>query len=331
MRGRLILYAVAFAVVHSLFAIVVLPFCMPECNASYATAITRHLFANDPPPVIKKQRHRSVSDPVRFAWGVISEPQDVEFRSVLLQTYLSDNQRICPLSKKNMPRECQIAFTFVVEDKDTIFYSNKEDYVTHFSSSKTTNIRSSWFHYASQFDVDYVAQVDMHTLVIPSRFLDFVQDTLSSPKLRRVYGGYPRDRWECGGFKDWKCRQMTGQIFMDPSFYFLSSDLARRIPDNLDPKDPSSVANWVFDLPMPVMQASFRSSDGIWEEGPTTPRDYRQRWNYLSEHRFAKNLLSSNADKKIVPRYEGKALVDEFYRRVPWKWFPDRFTRWNLP
>jgi hypothetical protein len=228
-----------------------------------------------------------------------------------------------------MPNECQIAYTFVVEDSD-MKNETEADYVTYFSSSKTSSTLSSWFQYASQLDVDYVAKVDIDTLVIPSRFLEFVQDTLSSPQLRRVYGGSPRDRWECGGMKSWRCRQMAGKIFMDQGLYFLSTELAQSMPDNLDQKDPLSVANWVFSLPMPVMQASIRPSHALWEEGPPTPRDYRERWEYLMEHRFANDLLSSTSDK-FVPRYDGKALVDEFYRRVPWKWFPDRFTRWNFP
>jgi hypothetical protein len=209
------------------------------------------------------------------------------------------------------------------------------------TSSGTTTL-SAWFQQASQLDIDFVAKVDLQTLVIPSRFFDFMEETLSSSSpLRRsnIYGGSPRDRWECGGMKKWQCRQMAGKTFMSPELYFLSRDLAEMVPDDLKEEDPLSVANWVFNLPTPVLQVTMRPSlHGLWEneEGSITPNDYRKRWNYLVDQQFAKKELHSTTSTETqsslyVPRYEGKSLLDEFYRRVPWGWFPDRFTRWNLP
>jgi hypothetical protein len=201
---------------------------------------------------------------------------------------------------------------------------------------------SEWFHYASQFDeIDYVAKVDLNTLIYPTNFIDIVlNQRLDSPYLKRVYGGQPVDRISCGGMKYWKCRQMVGQTYMSPELFFLSKDLARTIPPDIE-SDSYGISNWLYDGGQtinsffsrdfqngnaPILQLTLRAAkQGLWEIGPTQPAEYQERWNDLKRQGFKADLLMN------TPRTPRPSVLEDLYfYYIPWERFPKGLTKFNL-
>lgn len=288
----------------------------------------------------RRRRRLVESEPVRFAWGIVSHPDDDTTREILRQTYLASDPRICVLGDGvPLPTYCQIAYTFVlpsslIEDYGSsapIFGDAKD--ITYLPEARDYSLLSRWFRYASRADVDYVAKVDATTLLFPDKFLEATGDMLASPDLYRVIGGLPRDRWDCGGFSMWKCRQMVARTFMSTELYFMSTDLAARVPTNISDDDPALLANWLSSSwpQLPTMQVTFQPSHGLWESQPsgTTSSELWERWNFLKTGQFSRQLL--RLSEMPSPRWEGRSLLDEFYRRIPWKFFPDSLTRFDLP
>lgn len=282
------------------------------------------------------RRRLTESDPLRFAWGIVSQPHDEEIREVLRKTYLND-PRICILGddSSELHESCKIAYTFVLplhilEDYGSLAPSSPD--IAYLPVNTEQSLISSWFRYAATLDVDYVAKIDATTLVFPDRFLDMAQDMLGSPLMYRVIGGMPRDRWDCGGFSKWKCRQMKGRTFMSPELYFMSTDLAARAPLHILDEEPDRLSNWLAEsLPQfPTMQVTIQPSHGLWEKQPldATSSAIQQRWDYLKSRKYSRQLV--RVDNSAAPRWNGTSLLDEFYRRIPWKYLPDSLTRFNL-
>jgi hypothetical protein len=289
----------------------------------------------------RRRRRLVESEPVRFAWGIISHPDDDAIRQVLRQTYLASDPRICVLEDTEaLPTDCQIAYTFIlpsslIEDYGSsapIVFEDAKD-ITYLPETRTNSLLAMWFRHASRADVDYVAKVDATTLLFPGQFLAATEDMLASPNLHRVIGGLPRDRWDCGGFSKWKCRQMVARTFMSTELYFMSTDLAAFVPMDISDDDPVRLANWLSSSfpQLPTMQVTMQPSHGLWEYQPpnSSSSQLLERWEYLKSQQFSRQLLRSNEGPS--PRWEGTSLVDEFYRRIPWKLFPDSLTRFNLP
>lgn len=289
----------------------------------------------------RRKRRLTESQPIRFAWGIVSHPDDEDIRQALRSTYLSSDPRICVLRDDGaaLPLECQIAYTFllptsVLEDSGSAapLFEDAKD-ITYLPATRDRSLISTWFHYAAHTDVDYVAKVDATTLVFPDLFLEASQDMLGSPDLFRVIGGTPRDRWDCGGFSQWKCRQMVGRTFMSTELYFLSIDLAALVPLDVSDDEPVRLSNWLASsLPqLPTLQVTYQPSHGLWENhsSNTTGIELTERWQYLESQQFSRKLIEPNHSP--APRWQGTSLMDEFYRRIPWKYFPESLTRFNLP
>ncbi len=288
----------------------------------------------------RRRRRLMETEPVRFAWGIMSHPEDENTRNVLRQTYLSSDPRICMLQESvSLPPDCRIAYTFLLPSSlmeeygsiATISADAKD--VTYLPESPQRTILSTWFRYAARMDVDYVAKVDATTLLFPEKFLEVAQEMLSSPELQRVIGGIPRDRWDCGGFSRWKCRQMVGRTYMSTELYFLSTDLAAVVPLDVSDDDPVRLSNWLSSsLPqLPTMQVTIQPNHSLWESQPSSisSSELRNRWEFLKSQQFSRKLIQFKNIPK--PRWEGTSLLDEFYRRIPWKYFPETLTRFNLP
>lgn len=288
-----------------------------------------------------RTRRRAIeAEPVRFAWGIISHPDDEDIRNVLRKTYLASDSRICILQDSgSLPAGCQIAYTFVLpssllEDHEAVtpIVSDAKD-VTYLPEAPERSLLSTWFRYASRTEVDYVAKVDATTLLFPNKFLEVSQELLSSPDLHRVIGGIPRDRWDCGGFSRWKCRQMTGRTYMSTELYFMSTDLAALVPLDVSDEDPLRISNWLSSsLPqLPTIQVTIQPTHCLWESEPSTipSSELLERWQFLESQQFSRKLLRLNISP--APRWRGKSLLDEFYRRIPWKYIPNTLTRFNLP
>ena len=292
------------------------------------------------PPALPPQRRQGrrlveSGGLVRFAWGIVSQPEDEDLREGLRRTYLND-PRVCVLGE-NAPLDtsCQIAYTFVLpledlQDGHSLAASPAD--ITYLPVSDRLTLVSSWFRSAADADVDYVAKVDATTLVFTEKFLEMAQDVLGLPSMHRVIGGVPKDRWDCGGFSKWKCRQMHPS-YMSSTLYFLSTDLAAGVPLNMDDQEPYRLANWLVNASpqLPTMQVTIKPSHGLWEsQGATVSSvSLQERWDYLQSQQFSRHLLQPNED--TVPRWNGTSLLDEFYRRIPWRFIPNSWTRFDLP
>ena len=272
---------------------------------------------------------------VRFAWGIVSQPGDEDLREGLRRTYLND-PRVCILGDNTpLDKSCQIAYTFVLplkDQQDGESPSASAPDITYLPVSDRLTLVSSWFRSAAHADVDYVAKVDATTLVFPEKFLEMAQDVLGLHSMHRVIGGVPKDRWDCGGFSKWKCRQMH-PTYMSSMLYFLSTDLAAGVPLNIDDQEPHRLANWLVNASpqLPTMQVTLKQSHGLWEtlEATASRVSMEARWEYLKSQQFSRHLVQTDVD--TVPRWNGKSLLDEFYRRIPWRCIPSSWTRFNLP
>jgi hypothetical protein len=295
----------------------------------------RQLRSSIPPLDVHRRRRLVESGSIRFAWGIVGRAQDEDLREVLRKTYLND-PRICILSDSTtMDNSCRMAYTFVLPLKvleDDGDRAPSAPDITYLPMNDRLSLLSSWFRYAANTDVDYVAKVDATTLAFPDKFLEMAQDVLGLPSMYRVIGGVPKDRWDCGGFSKWKCRQMQ-PTYMSSNLYFLSTDLATAVPLDISDQEPDRLANWLTNTSpqLPTMQVTIKQSHGLWEdqgEGSSS-LIIQERWDYLKSHQFSRHLVRSDQD--AVPRWNGTSLLDEFYRRIPWRYIPNSLTRFNLP
>jgi hypothetical protein len=117
----------------------------------------------------------------------------------------------------------------LLQDESDVLMLNIQENMNH---GKTP----SWFYYASTIvekGIDYVAKLDLDTLVSIPQLLSFIQEELRPRPTAtdiqappRVYGGILMDFEACGG-KYWptRCFPAKGKIYMSGQFYFLSYDL----------------------------------------------------------------------------------------------------------
>jgi Galactosyltransferase len=208
-----------------------------------------------------------------FLLGIFCQRNDTQHRQLSRSTMLGKSvlphsvySRICTLQEflKMTDSVCQIIYTFVVgggggggTNASSYEYPsdimNRPDFQHLVSNDPLTKIEPdvlllniqenmnhgktpSWFYYASTIvnqGIDYVAKLDLDTLVSIPQLLSFLQqelrprptpsDTQAPP---RVYGGILMDFEACGG-KYWptRCFPAKGKIYMSGQFYFLSYDL----------------------------------------------------------------------------------------------------------
>jgi hypothetical protein len=199
---------------------------------------------------------------------------------------------------------------------------------------------------SGQLGVDYVAKVDPDTMLFPSRWFAFVAGTLfPHPYNRRIYGGMLMDRQACGGMRKWHCRNMVNKNYMAGEVYFLSPDLAKFIVSpELDRKslmypitEDYSIGNLVHSSPLPINQVVLSPKHALWEHGDhlKDPQDYERRWMELQNSWQNLRVPIESSDMTLdeyikTERNKPRALIDEFYRRVPWRHLPD-WGGWNLP
>lgn len=181
-------------------------------------------------------------------------PEDVKTRLCSLQDYLHDVKGASA---------CQILYTFVVggnASAPAAYPDAATDLVVENSTLASLepdvvllNIREnmnegktpSWFHYTSTIlhrKIDYVAKLDLDTLVSIPQLLEFVNQELppAAPAGQRqnqhqvqlapprVFGGLLMDFEACGGkFYESRCKPAKGKIYMSGQFYFVSYDLVQ--------------------------------------------------------------------------------------------------------
>ena len=214
-------------------------------------------------PLELDDKHRSVALAVRqptFLLGIFCQLNDTKHREMTRSTMLGPDlpgevkARLCSLhnylSDRKVVSTCQIVYAFVVggnASAPTAYPADAKDLVVKNRTLASLepdmillNIKEnmnhgktpSWFHYASTLldrKIDYVAKLDLDTLVSIPQLLTFINDELPIPNQRappRVFGGLLMDFHACGGYQV-VCKPVKGKVYMSGQFYFVSYDLVQ--------------------------------------------------------------------------------------------------------
>ena len=197
-------------------------------------------------------------------------------REMIRETYLryykdygkpGEANRICGLHeivREQIPAaDCQIAYAFVLGQSahppahnqtellnasttsEMVRPHTQEDVVLLDIVENGDNGKSpTWFRYATllrrelNLPFDYVAKTDSDTLLIPPRFLRWVneQEEQVGSERTRIYGGTPMDKVACGWPDHDHCENMTAPYFHGGGFYFASIDVSEYIVSDRCPR-----------------------------------------------------------------------------------------------
>lgn len=264
-----------------------------------------------------------------FLLGIFCTIEDVKARKRTRQTMLGADlptevqSRLCSLSvylAKARPN-CQIIYAFVVGANpnaameyeegtqllvDPPVLADEED-VVHLNIRENMNRGKtpSWFDYASKAllakGVDYVAKLDLDTLVSIPQLLDFVDNELPPHTAHppRVYGGILMDFEACGGkFWPMKCDPVKGKSYMSGQFYFLSYDVVqfvgawrtnRTFKERKIEDLSMGIRVWAYPFPIKLvaMNPSFfwvhgLKNDTLWYD--CYDNTVKGKWNISSSH-----------------------------------------------
>lgn len=176
--------------------------------------------------------------------------------------------RICGLHELVNGRvpvmDCQIAYTFVMgqsidpptDNRTELLHANTTMEMIRPHSEKdvlsldiTENGKfgksPTWFRYASLLvkerdlqQFQYVIKTDSDTLLIPLRFLRWIDEQEEKINYQRtqIYGGTPLDKVACGWPNHDHCDNMTAPYFQGGGFYFVTMDIAEYIVSDQCPR-----------------------------------------------------------------------------------------------
>ena len=259
-------------------------------------------------------------------------PEDVKTRLCSLHDYLHDS---------TVASTCQILYTFVVGgnasapaaypeaatdlvvENSTLSSLEPDVVLLNIKENMNEGKTPSWFHYTSTLlhrKIDYVAKLDLDTLVSIPQLLEFVNKELPpAPGATqqqqqhlhmerappRVFGGLLMDFEACGGkFYEARCKPAKGKIYMSGQFYFVSYDLVQhqsRWRTNTTFKERKyedlnfGVRIWAY--PHPIKIIAFNphmfwwhgyKNETLWMDGYNAIR--ASGWN-ISESYFASSLF----------------------------------------
>jgi hypothetical protein len=102
----------------------------------------------------------------------------------------------------------------------------------------------TWFRYATllmkerNLPFDFIAKTDSDTLLIPARFLRWIDKQEEKVDYQRthIYGGMPLDRVACGWPHHDHCDNMSAPYFHGGGFYFASIDVSEYIVSDHCPR-----------------------------------------------------------------------------------------------
>lgn len=179
-------------------------------------------------------------------------------RRYIRDTYLAyDDPRICKLKeyKRQMLEEpdnvvCQVPYTFVIgaggkdrptdhDDEESLTLSKDqfgrkclEEDITYLNIKENMENGKSptWFKFGASisesYDIDYIAKIDDDSVLSPELMFQFIADELPPmPYNRRIYGG-----------TGWASKAKN-VLYAAGQFYFMSSDLANYVGNQLTAKD----------------------------------------------------------------------------------------------
>lgn len=259
-------------------------------------------------------------------------------RQIIRNSYLSyykdhgtseELHRICGLHEivnDQIPAaDCQIAYTFVVGQSKAFPVDNRTELLNATKTSdmirphQTPDVISldimengkygkspTWFLYASllihELDLpfNYVIKTDSDTLLIPARFLRWIDEQEKTVDYQRsqIYGGTPIDKAGCGWPIHDHCDNMTAPYFHGGGFYFASLDVSEYIVSDQCPRstlflphEDITMGNYVHSMTAmtgkPII--GFKNPDGYhdtWRHPVKDPKRMKSLWKaYLNKKR----------------------------------------------
>jgi Galactosyltransferase len=269
-------------------------------------------------------------------------PREAERRQTIRETYLSffkehttreEEHRICSLhdllSEVVAIKDCQIAYAFVMgqvrnapaDNRTELLHATSTwDMVRQHPSKDVISLdifengkfgkSPTWFRYATllvkerNLPFDYVIKADSDTLLIPARFLRWMdeQEHRNDNDRTQIYGGTPLDKVGCGWPSHDHCENMTAPYFHAGGFYFASMDLSEYIVSDLCPRsklflphEDVAMGNYVHSMPAvtgkPIV--GFKNQDAYqthWKHPVKDPKRIRSLWRvYMTKKKQRMN------------------------------------------
>lgn len=269
--------------------------------------------------------------------STIKGSKEFDRREMIRETYLryykdhgdtNEAYRICGIHEivhhQIDAMDCQIAYAFVVgqSTKNRPLHGqtellNASKSVDMIRSHPTQDILSldivengkfgkspTWFRYATLLRKElglpfhYVVKTDSDTLLIPARFLRWVDKMEEQVDYERlyIYGGTPLDKVACGWPDHEHCNNMTAPYFHGGGFYFASIDVSEYIVSDRCPRkelfiphEDVTMGNYVFSLMNETGQAivGFKNPSAYhdtWRHPIKDPKRMRTLWrHYISK------------------------------------------------
>lgn len=267
----------------------------------------------------------------------MKSPREADRRQMIRDTYLKyfvqhgspkESNRICSIhelvEKSINVSDCQIAYAFVVgQTSGSSLASNRTELLDEPSISKmiqphpqddviSLNIvengkfgkSPTWFRFATllskenNLGFEYVIKSDSDTLLIPARFLRWIDDKEAKNDYDRtqIYGGTPLDKMGCGWPNHDHCEKMTAPYFHAGGFYFASMDVSEYIVSDMCPRselflphEDVTMGNYVHSMPATTGKpiVGFKNPDAYqthWIHPVKDPKRIRSLWRgYISK------------------------------------------------
>jgi hypothetical protein len=258
-------------------------------------------------------------------------PREADRRQMIRDTYLNffrehgtieEEHRICSLhdllSGIVVIEDCQIAYAFVMGQAldppadnrtELLHASSTSDMVRQHPTKDVVSLdilengkfgkSPTWFRFASllakerNLSFDYIIKTDSDTLLIPARFLRWIdeQERKNGYDRTQVYGGTPLDKVGCGWPSHDHCANMTAPYFHAGGFYFASMDISEYIVSDQCPRsklflphEDVTMGNYVHSMPAvtgkPIV--GFDNQDAYqthWIHPVKDPKRIRSLWN----------------------------------------------------
>ena len=281
----------------------------------------------------------------------MKSPREAERRQMIRETYLrffsehgttDQEHRICSLddllSEVVTMKECQMAYVFVMGQAlnppadnrtELLHVTSTFEMVRPHPSKDVVSLdiwengkfgkSPTWFRYATllvkerNLPFDYIIKTDSDTLLIPARFLRWMdeQEHRNAYDRTQIYGGTPLDKAGCGWPSHDHCMNMTAPYFHAGGFYFASMDISEYIVSDQCPRsnlflphEDITMGNYVHSMPAvtgkPIV--GFKNQDAYqthWIHPVKDPKRMRSLWRrYVSKkkHRMNQTKHPSNAE-----------------------------------
>ncbi len=258
-------------------------------------------------------------------------------RQMIRKTYLSyykdhgspqELHRICGLHEivngQIIADDCQIAYTFVIGQSIDLPVPSRTEFLNATNTvemirpHKSLDVLSldiaengklgkspTWFRYANlllqenDLPFDYVIKTDSDTLLMPARFLRWMDQQEEKVHYQRthIYGGMPLDKAACGWPSHDHCDYMSAPYFHGGGFYFVSLDVSKYIVSDQCPRSKLFLPH--EDVTMGNYVHSMTETTGKPIIGFKNPDGYQDTWRHpVKDPKRILSLWTSYINKK---------------------------------